>query len=439
MEYLLKDRLPTPVAATGREDDLSYLLEDERLHGTRERDKTAPRADWYYFPKGAHYLLVDDATGESRPIMVKEFAKARPDEASPWPVMHDTFMKLSETAQANSLSGKALREKAWKTWVTREQDRDSNKQRGMALFDEHSSSSGSLTRTASLNSLKGRPMARRLERGNAEESLMPYQAASGNSVVLTSNIASTSNARSTSGNLTPNGVGYNGMALGQGRRIMQMSKRVQLLKGQAAAKLSAANSGKAVDSWNEPLYLARAASDDGGDGIEIIGGPELGDDVSSGDVGLASSTIRRQESSSSTESMDVGVDLADVESEAMFDEDHHAMESQVDEGRDPYQPSMDEQARQRVLTILKAAKAPAKLTGYQRKELKRARSMGFRIERINPTAPAKPGYCENCRVKYADFEQHVVGRRHRKFATNEENFKYMDEFLHRVRRAPKMI
>lgn len=71
---------------------------------------------------------------------------------------------------------------------------------------------------------------------------------------------------------------------------------------------------------------------------------------------------------------------------------------------EPYRESMDDQARQKVLAILQAAKAPAKLTGYQRRELKRARSMGFRIERMNPVVPQKPGYCENCRVKYEDFD-----------------------------------
>ena len=124
--------------------------------------------------------------------------------------------------------------------MTREEsEHDSSKSKGSALFDEYARNTGMLTRSTSLNNLAERARAGRAEEG--EDSMMPYQAASGNSVVLTSNIASTSNARSTLGiNLTPNGIGMSGIAQGKDRRIMQMSKRVQLLKGQTAAKLSAA-------------------------------------------------------------------------------------------------------------------------------------------------------------------------------------------------------
>lgn len=38
----------------------------------------------------------------------------------------------------------------------------------------------------------------------------------------------------------------------------------------------------------------------------------------------------------------------------------------------------------------------------------------------------KPGYCENCRMKYADFDEHVIGDVHRQFATNNKNFTEID-------------
>ncbi|EXJ89248.1 hypothetical protein A1O3_02314 [Capronia epimyces CBS 606.96] len=41
----------------------------------------------------------------------------------------------------------------------------------------------------------------------------------------------------------------------------------------------------------------------------------------------------------------------------------------------------------------------------------------------------KPGYCENCRDKYEDFEEHVVSRKHRKFAMTQSHWKELDALL----------
>jgi hypothetical protein len=353
-----------------------------------------------------HYLLIDDATGESRSIMAKEFPKHRPGEPTPWPIIHETFMRMSETAKMNTDTAKQLREKAWKTWVTRERtELESSRVKGSALFDEHAKNTGMLTRSTSLNNLAERVRAGRGDTG--EDSMMPYQAASGNSVVLTSNIASTSNVRSTTEvNLTPNGIGMSGVAQGKDRRIMQMSKRVQLLKGQTAAKLSAANGRLEtfkVEASGDPVYVARGGDLYDEDDIEIIGGAELADDALTWGGQGNGASHRRGSSSSTSHSGEMVVD-AEAESETS--------DGQVDEDYgEPYRESMDDQARQKVLAILQAAKAPARLTGYQRRELKRARSMGFRIERVNPNPPVKPGYCENCRVKYEDFDTVSFGTR----------------------------
>ncbi|KAL9604696.1 MAG: hypothetical protein Q9219_000416 [cf. Caloplaca sp. 3 TL-2023] len=46
-----------------------------------------------------------------------------------------------------------------------------------------------------------------------------------------------------------------------------------------------------------------------------------------------------------------------------------------------------------------------------------------------PKRDPKPGYCENCREKYDDFDSHVVDRKHRKFALSQENWKDLDKLL----------
>ncbi|KAJ3564328.1 hypothetical protein NP233_g8367 [Leucocoprinus birnbaumii] len=47
---------------------------------------------------------------------------------------------------------------------------------------------------------------------------------------------------------------------------------------------------------------------------------------------------------------------------------------------------------------------------------------------------SKPGYCESCRAKFEDFQEHIHGRRHRKFAENDNNFLGLDFLLNRVQR-----
>jgi regulatory subunit for Cdc7p protein kinase len=48
----------------------------------------------------------------------------------------------------------------------------------------------------------------------------------------------------------------------------------------------------------------------------------------------------------------------------------------------------------------------------------------------------KPGYCENCRIKFDDFSEHIVSRKHRRFALNTAHFKDLDTVLDRLIREP---
>ncbi|WPG98601.1 Hypothetical protein R9X50_00139400 [Acrodontium crateriforme] len=49
----------------------------------------------------------------------------------------------------------------------------------------------------------------------------------------------------------------------------------------------------------------------------------------------------------------------------------------------------------------------------------------------------KPGYCENCRDKYEDFEEHILSRKHRKFAVTQDNWKELDALLCQLKRPHK--
>ncbi|KAK6956864.1 hypothetical protein Daesc_002146 [Daldinia eschscholtzii] len=49
----------------------------------------------------------------------------------------------------------------------------------------------------------------------------------------------------------------------------------------------------------------------------------------------------------------------------------------------------------------------------------------------------KPGYCENCAEKYADFDEHILSKKHRKFAEDDRNWVDLDDLLVQLQRMPK--
>ncbi|KAH7040961.1 Dfp1/Him1, central region-domain-containing protein [Microdochium trichocladiopsis] len=51
----------------------------------------------------------------------------------------------------------------------------------------------------------------------------------------------------------------------------------------------------------------------------------------------------------------------------------------------------------------------------------------------------KPGYCENCVEKYNDFDEHIVSRKHRRFADDDRNWVELDELLAQLQRVPKHV
>jgi len=49
----------------------------------------------------------------------------------------------------------------------------------------------------------------------------------------------------------------------------------------------------------------------------------------------------------------------------------------------------------------------------------------------------KPGYCENCRDKFDDFDEHIATRKHRKFAATASNWAELDTVLYQLQQPLK--
>lgn len=62
-------------------------------------------------------------------------------------------------------------------------------------------------------------------------------------------------------------------------------------------------------------------------------------------------------------------------------------------------------------------------------EERQARKVAALRRRKTVEKELKPGYCENCREKFNDFDEHIESRKHRKFALTNENWLELDQLL----------
>ncbi|KAJ5759474.1 hypothetical protein N7520_006630 [Penicillium odoratum] len=71
--------------------------------------------------------------------------------------------------------------------------------------------------------------------------------------------------------------------------------------------------------------------------------------------------------------------------------------------------------------------------------IKRRRDDSHESEQKKPERrrDPKPGYCENCRDKFDDFEEHTLTRKHRRFAQNASNWVELDALLAEIQRPLK--
>lgn len=71
------------VAITTQNVDLSHVLRNEKIHGPTDRDPSAVSKDLVYF-KGP-FLYIHDMLAVNRPIMVREYPKVKSREHGAWP------------------------------------------------------------------------------------------------------------------------------------------------------------------------------------------------------------------------------------------------------------------------------------------------------------------------------------------------------------------
>ncbi|PMB65287.1 Hsk1-interacting molecule 1 [Beauveria bassiana] len=59
------------------------------------------------------------------------------------------------------------------------------------------------------------------------------------------------------------------------------------------------------------------------------------------------------------------------------------------------------------------------------------------VSQLKSKKDLKPGYCENCQDKFRDFDEHIVSRKHRKFAESGDNWTDLDALLSQLERPSR--
>jgi len=78
-----RDHAARTYHANAQHNDLSHLLRNERLHGPTDRDPTVAAKDLHFW-KGP-YIYVHDMFGANRPIILREYPKVQRREDGTWP------------------------------------------------------------------------------------------------------------------------------------------------------------------------------------------------------------------------------------------------------------------------------------------------------------------------------------------------------------------
>ncbi|KAL4248458.1 DNA Replication Regulatory Kinase Subunit [Abortiporus biennis] len=200
--------------------ELSNLLEDERLHGTTERDRTQKRHDYLYFSKNSHFVLVEDMKEELATIAALEYpiTKGRDGKEKPsYPILYchpdarGPFVEYDEKERRRKEKAEmADKEREEERMRRKARLREKERRRKTELFARRQ---GDLRKSASMNNIQRRAsmpnmdprQALEFDMDNGDRDLLPesvnasgylasgvYMAASGNSVGITSTAGTTS-------------------------------------------------------------------------------------------------------------------------------------------------------------------------------------------------------------------------------------------------------
>ncbi|KAL2162071.1 hypothetical protein VTH06DRAFT_7856 [Thermothelomyces fergusii] len=386
--------------ASKDERNLALLLQHERVNGPSDRDPTVTSQDMYRF-RGP-YIYVYDVEEKTRPIMVREYMKASDPRDQEWPQFRivsqgrcpfvlDESYDLQERENRNRDRDRA-REK------DRSRDKDRDRERERERERDHTQSTT------------------RAVKAEAEEAAEPAAP-----VPPTADV--------------PPGTATGKRTLAQ----MEDGHNRGLADGGAAPSFDRSRVAipPTFEFRTQNAFISHAKAG------RLLAGEPVASGMQPSNV---TSAIRSQMVSSTTGGV--------LGAKAGTSKEIHGLQRKVilQKASTPGL-SLDPSSRQVAgighdgsttfvrsasagqITQKKVDLANGEGTSRQREKLRRTASVP--VSQPKPRRDPKPGYCENCQEKFADFEEHIVSRKHRKFAENDENWAQLDALLSQLAREPR--
>ncbi|MCJ1463867.1 hypothetical protein MMC07_002476 [Pseudocyphellaria aurata] len=368
-----------------READLSRMLRNEQLNGPSDRDSIA--ANMEFIPFKGPYIYIRDMDERTKPIMVKEYPKVSHNDKGEWPQFRS--VSAGKCPFVQEAPSRSEHEKT----KTREGDRD----------PEGRSQSPSKTRTATaiergqvppkISAVKMKPSEPLHEILNESKRLKSSFEKRPEQVFCAPPTTVPIGRRS-----PLKGLKHLSAILGGPRTFggepaasgLQPSNVTSAIQSQMISSTAAAPGAKAGTSREFQGLKRKVLERNSGPTINnshipsIISGP-------SGSLRPGRSAVVTRQTSAMTQ-------------EKLNNIDEESTEPEVDE------------------EVWRAGEVRKIEKPIQKRLEKRDR---------------KPGYCENCRDKYDDFDQHIVGRTHKTFARMKENWRDLDKLLVQLGRRLK--
>ncbi|KAL8791692.1 MAG: hypothetical protein Q9195_005699 [Heterodermia aff. obscurata] len=359
-----------------READLSHLLRNEQLNGPSDRDHTVNTEE--LIPFRGYYLYIHDMDERTKPILVKEYAKVARSEAGDWPQFRANgsgkcpFVEDPHAARHELEKGnQRVRDERART---RAESRAAPRTRAETALHHEQPAPVS-------NSLQKGPLTE--SKNAANKSISTTQQLPPQEFCPPAPVNSVSNKRpaTISGAVAPTKptMFFGGEPAASG---LQQSNVTSAIRSQMISSTAAAPGAKSGLS-KEVYGLKRKVLERNAPALHGAEAPKPPPTFAAPARAEHAIPVTRQSRKRAQER------LVHIEEES----------TQSDEEEDVWQ----EEARRTTATTTASKHIKVK--------------------------DPKPGYCENCKEKYNDFDDHIISRKHRKFALNREHWKDLDRLL----------
>ena len=384
-----RSNVSTAATKTGRQVELSHLLRNEQLNGPSDRGSTLATSE--IIPLKGPYIYIHDMNEKTKPIMVREYPKVQNREDGIWPRFRSVSLgKCPFVEEAAHTRREIEREKAREM----EQLAQAKAENLRVPRTRAAAATESTKMQPPSHATRKRPLAEMENGGNAKtQPTQQLPAILEGQPPFVKNQSPMKGIKHLPGGIGPGFVGGEPTASGMQQSNITSAIRSQMISSTAAApgakagiskdihelkrKVLERNSGPPLKELTAPARMMSATN--GGNSSKTIHPPRLAKQKAQEKLGQRK--------------------LENIQEDGCLSED-------------------DDKQRNVAMKALENA----------------------------VTRDPKPGYCENCREKFDDFEEvgqllrayldmtdvfikHTLGRKHRKFAITQENWRELDSLL----------